>query len=123
MQSLRSIARLIVFLVGFSFLFGQLFNGYFSIAVSLLGGGAMFLGFATRESKLQNRESSRTVLLLGLICLVGAAYDIFAYYSEPPFSGNYYPWVLIGPFLASVLFLIFQFSGWMAGDRINQEQR
>ena len=41
-----------------------------------------------------------------LVTLAGVAIDAHDYYrSTPAYSGTYYPWILVGPYVVAVLFV------------------
>lgn len=108
-QSLRSVARLVVLLVATSFLLGQPFNGYFSVTATLIGVAGLALGALSQDQKIDDLSIQYTILVLGILCLLGAGLDVYGYYSEARQSGNYYPWILMAPFVIAVLFLMWQF--------------
>lgn len=122
-QSLRSLARLIVLFVGASFLLGQPFNGFFSVAATLTGVAGLALGAFTQDRKINDLNIQYTILVLGLLCLLGAGLDVYGYYSEVRQSGNYYPWILVAPFLVAVLFLMWQFRVRVTDTQIEQEHQ
>ena len=109
MQSLRVICRFVCVLVGFGFLFGQIFNGFFGILYTIIGVFGMVVGIASSERRLHQITSQIIVLVCGGGALIGVAFNAIEYYAEFQYPGSYYSWTLIGPFIAAVLILMHQF--------------
>lgn len=107
MSTISPIARLLVLFVAVAgFLFGQLFNGVFSLGGMLAGiGGALAAGLAGREHR---PDAMRLVRLGSALGLTGAALHVYEYYSTSQIRGNYYPWFLTLPFAIGLLVLAHQ---------------
>jgi hypothetical protein len=99
LQGLSQVVVLFVAIAGF--LFGQVFNGVFSVAGTLAGaGGVLAAGLATFRA----RTLLRRVVIAGCaLGLAGAALDVYDYYSTSHASGNYYAWFLTLPFAAGLV--------------------
>ncbi len=109
MQSLRAICRFIAIIVGFSFLFGQLFFDDFGIAQTITGIFGMAVGVGSRESKIQLRAYQVTINIFGAFSLLGVIFDAIEYYSNYHSPGNYYAWFLIGPYIFAIIVIMYQF--------------
>lgn len=93
-----------VFVAGAGFLFGQAFSGIFSLTDSLAGVAGVLAGLlGWRQSA--NPRVKRFIAACCAVALIGVALDAFRYYSELQRAGNYYPWVLVGPFIASIVLI------------------
>lgn len=109
MRSLRAICRFIAIIIGFSFLFGQLFFDDFGIAQTVTGIFGMAVGIGSRESKMQLRASQVTVSIFGALGLLGVIFDAIEYYTNYSSPGNYYAWFLIGPYIFAIIVIMYQF--------------
>lgn len=101
MTALHGLSRLIVLFVAIAgFLFGQLFNGVFSVAGTLAGVGGVL---AAALAPFRARTHLRRVVIAGCaLGLAGAALDVYDYYSTSHVSGSYYAWFLTLPFAAGL---------------------
>jgi hypothetical protein len=108
LKSLLKIARGYAIFVGaFGFLFGQLFNGYFSIAATGAGIAGILAGTFGGLRTARNVTIERTIIFSCIAGFIGVAADAYNYYTKLDIPGNYYAWFLIGPFLGSLLFICY----------------
>lgn len=110
MQSARAISRMIIYFVAFSFLFGQIFSGHFNVPATLAGVFGFAVAALSGEENFAANNKSALVIATGVFCLIGVFFDALGYYMSRPSSGNYYVWVLIGPFVVAVIFIMQQFG-------------
>lgn len=97
--ALRWSRIVVLFVAAAGFLFGQIFNGTFSLAGTLAGIGGLLAGTIRGAAR-------RGLVLAGCVMgLAGAALHAWEYYSAPQVSGNYYPWFLTLPFAAGLLLI------------------
>lgn len=88
--------NVVLFVALAGFLFGQVFNGVYSMAGTLAGIGGVLAGALVTWI---SRPTVRWVVIVGCVVgLAGAALDVYDYYSTPHVSGNYYAWFLTVPF-------------------------
>lgn len=105
MRTLLTLAcGIAVFVAGAGFLFGQAFSGTFSATASLAGVPGILAGVLGWHSSASPKLKRLTAACCAL-ALIGVALDAFRYYTELHRAGNYYPWVLVGPFVASLLLI------------------
>jgi hypothetical protein len=105
MLALRLLSHFVVlFVAAAGFLFGQLFNGHFSVvatAAGLGGLGAGILGLFTNSSAIR-----KIVVGSATVGVLGALFHVYDYYSSSSLQGSYYPWFLTGPYLICLLIVV-----------------
>lgn len=109
MNTLLILARgLVLFVALFGFLFGQLFAGHFTPGAGLAGIFGLFSALVGTTRLQASPRWARAVALFCLLALVGVALDIWNYYQHLAIAGSYYAWILIAPFGAGLLLILFQ---------------
>jgi len=99
MNTLLILARgLVLFMALFGFLFGQLFAGHFTPGAGLAGIFGLFSALVETTRLQASPRCARAVALSCLLALLGVALDVW----------NYYAWILIAPFGAGLLLILFQ---------------
>jgi hypothetical protein len=93
----------VIFFGAIGFLFGQVFSGHFEVGATVAGVSGIL---AACLAQVRNGRSSRTKYLIVGCCtlgIVGVFLDAFNYYAKYDTPGNYYAWVLIGPYCAALI--------------------
>lgn len=92
----------VAFQAAVGFLFGQLFAGHFSVAASLAGGAGLVSAVAAFKLASSAGWAAGWARWSALLALLGVALDVLDYYLHLNIPGNYYPWLLAGPFIAAL---------------------
>ena len=109
MNILLTLARgLVLFVALFGFLFGQVFNGQFTPGAGLAGIFGLFSALVGTARLQASPRWARAVVLSCLLALLGVALDVWNYYQHLAIAGSYYAWILIAPFGAGLLLILFQ---------------
>lgn len=102
----RTMVRVMVAFIGFSFLLGQLFFGIFEWHSTIAGlGGLAAAGLMGLPVK-SGPTLSKVGIIGGVAGLLGLGVDIYDYYANLNGSGNYYAWFLTLPYAAGIIFLM-----------------
>jgi hypothetical protein len=98
--------NVVLFVAIAGFLFGQVFNGVYSVAGMLGGIGGVLAGTL---ATLTSRPVIRWVVMAGCVVgLAGAALHVYDYYSTPHVAGNYYAWFLTLPFGIGLIVILYR---------------
>jgi len=111
MDALLLISRgYVVVMAAVGFLFGQIFFATFTFGGTLAGVFGVIAGLlgCIKGNALRNR----LVIFACTAATVGVGLDAYHYYKYLDIPGNYYAWVLIGPFVAC-LALIAMACAWL----------
>jgi hypothetical protein len=93
----------LLFLGIFAFLFGQVFSAAFSFSDTAAGVSGVVAGVV---GPTKRGPIARFLLLTSCAFgIFGALANVYSYYSQPRFPGDYYPWFMTGPYLLSFLTL------------------
>ena len=97
----------VAFVALFGFLFGQLFSGQFETLATVIGISGLGLAALGLGKRQLSTTLAMVILLLGGVTLTGVGIDVFDYYDRTPsYSGTYYPWILVGPYIVAVLIIL-----------------
>jgi hypothetical protein len=89
-----AICRLyVIFIAAAGFLFGQLYFASFEWPATVAG--------------IFGRRSF-AVITLCIASLIGVTVDAYQYYAHQDISGNYYAWILVGPYSVCLLLIIWK---------------
>lgn len=98
-------ALFIAFEAGVGFLFGQLFAGHFSISATLTGLAGLASAYGALLLQARPEQTPPWLRWAVLLSLVGVALDVTDYYLHLAIPGNYYPWMLVAPFIACLVWV------------------
>ena len=109
MESLLSVARMaVIFVAASGFLFGQLFFGRFEYLDTIAGLSGVLAGLCTFFQSAGRKAIHYATIGVAIVSGLGAGAHAVEYYTaRSPTTGSYYPWFMIGPYLAGLLVLIF----------------
>ncbi|MCJ7452644.1 MAG: hypothetical protein MUO39_09255 [Steroidobacteraceae bacterium] len=109
MRAIVTIAALYaLFIAASGFLFGQLFFGRFSLSASVAGIGGVIAGLSCLGVFGRGSRATSVAFWSALVALIGVAFDAADYYLHLDIPGNYYAWVLIGPFCFALVLIAFR---------------
>jgi hypothetical protein len=97
-------ARIYAAVIGFSFLFGQLFFGTFSILGSVIGLTAMTGAAISSPKAAQGVRYFAAVVCVA--AMTGVALHVAEYYLGSPIQGDQYPWEVTAPFVVALALLV-----------------
>ena len=97
-------ARIYVAIIGFEFLFGQLFFSTFSVLGSVIGLTAM--ASAALSSPTSAKGPKYFAAVCCVVAMTGVALQVAEYYSGSRVPGDHYAWELTAPFVAALALLV-----------------
>jgi hypothetical protein len=103
------------FVAASGFLLGQLFFGMFSVSATLAGCGGLVAAVGAAGMAVGAAWAPRWAFWPAAGALLGVVLDVAQYHLYAAIPGNYYGWMMIGPFAASAAFV-----AWVARRRLAQ---
>ncbi len=102
---LKAARSYVVFFGAAGFLFGQVFNGYFSFAGTLAGVSGILAAVLGGPRAPRSAGLDHLVVPCCLAGCIGVALDAYHYYTVLDSPGNYYAWFLTGPYVGALLLI------------------
>jgi hypothetical protein len=100
----------VIFVAASGFLFGQLYFAIFEWPATIAGVFGLLSGGLSGKLAENSRPLSYAVIAFCLASLVGVVFDAYHYYTYLDIPGNYYAWIMIGPYCFCLLVIAWKVS-------------
>ena len=100
-------ACFIALIAAFGFILGQLFFATFSLPKSIAGVAGLLSAGTTFAMSTGSQWAPKWAVWASVLALLGLALDVGQFYLYPHSAGNYYPWDLVAPLSACLVFVAY----------------